>query len=307
MVAPLTAGARLALGRLHDAAGDTTRARVHYAVAAFVDPTGLAAARWKELGAPDPWSIAPEELVHPTARGPLRDALVALAPHILGLQPSEIDADPAPQWTDRLRAIVERATGQRELEACVVVDLPHDPAWVEPTRPPRLLLPRRILGDEPVARFAAARAMHALVSGVALVDGRPNDDVAALLRAAATLFLPDLRLPERGVAFAAFVRAWQAELSGVALAPEHLSEAEREHLEVVLAAAAVDSQAAAGAADYARAGRLSADRVALAATGDLRAALTALAATDATTPEARATALATPPLSDLIAFALAVT
>ena len=195
MLAPLAAGARLALGRLHDAAGDTTRARVHYAVAAFVDPTGLAAARYKEVGPPDPWSVAPEELVHPTARGPLRDALVALAPHILGLQPSEIDADPAPQWTDRLRAVVERATGQREFEACVVVDLPRDPAWVEPTRPPRLLLPRRTLADEAVARFAAARAMQALVSGVALVDGRPTDDVAALLRAAATLFLPDLRRP----------------------------------------------------------------------------------------------------------------
>ncbi|HEX6835979.1 MAG TPA: tetratricopeptide repeat protein, partial [Polyangia bacterium] len=306
-LAPAANGARLALGRLHDAAGDTARARVHYAIGAFVDPTGLAAARYKELGPPEPWSVVPEQLVHPRAIGPLREALVALAPHVIGLSPSEIDADPAPLWTDKLRAVVERATRMTELEACVVVDLPHDPAWAEPTRPPRLLLPRRTLADEAVARFAAARAMHALAAGVALIDGRGADDVAALLRAATLLFLPDLRAPERGVAFAAFVRAWQAELSGVALDPERLSEPERARLEVALAAAAVDSQAAARAADYARDERLSADRVALAATGDLRAALIALAPADATTPEARTAALAVPPLSELIAFAILAT
>ncbi len=312
--APVAAGARLALGRLHDAAGDTARARVHYAIGSFIEPTGLAAARWKDLGPPEPWSVAREELVHPRAIGPLRDALVALAPHVLGLSPSEIDADPAPAWTDKLRAVVERATGIRDFGAQVVVELPgalHGPSWAEPTRPPRLLLPRRMLADEAVARFAAVRAMHALAAGVALVEGRGADDVAALLRAAAALFLPDLRAPDRGVAFAAFVRAWQQELSAVAAESawvERLGEAERAHLEVVLAAAAaVDSQAAAGAADYTRAERLSADRVALAATGDLRAALIALAPTDAATPEARAAALATPPLSELIAFALAAT
>ncbi|MGZ3427522.1 MAG: tetratricopeptide repeat protein, partial [Polyangia bacterium] len=313
MATASAAGARLALGRLHDAAGDTARARVHYAVAAFVEPAGLAAARLRELGPAEPWSVAPDELVHPRALGTLRDALVALAPHVIGLPPSEIDADPTPIWTDKLRAVVERATGIAELEACVVVDLPgkhHGPAWVEPTRPPRLLLPRTTLADEAVARFAAARAMHALVAGVALVDGRSEDDVAALLRAAAALFLPDLRAPERGVAFDAFVRGWQAELSGIAgdsAGPNRLPEAERARLEVVLAAAVADPQAAAGAADYVRAELLTADRVALAATGDLRAALTALVSDEATTPEARAAALGAPPLSELLAFALSVT
>jgi len=158
-----------------------------------------------------------------------------------------------------------------------------------------------------VARFAAARAMHLVVAGVALVDGRAADDVAALLRAAAVLFLPDLRAPERGVAFSAFVRAWQAELSGVALDPEHLPEAERARLEAALAAAAVDSRAGTAAAEYARAERLSADRVALAATGDLRAGLVALAPADATTAEARAAALGNAPLAELLAFALAAT
>jgi hypothetical protein len=122
--------------------------------------------------------------------------------------------------------------------------------------------------------------------------------------------LPDLRAPERGVAFAAFVRAWQAELSALALDdtwPERLPEAERARLEVVLAAAVVDSQAAARAEDNARAERLSADRVALAATGDLRSALVALCPAAATTATERAAALTDSPLADILAFALSIT
>ncbi|MDB4970575.1 MAG: Tetratricopeptide 4 [Myxococcales bacterium] len=303
---PLVAGARLALARLHDAAGDIARARVHYAVGTFVEPASLAAIRLRELGPPEPITLPPEAIVHPDAIGPLHDAMAALAPLLMGLAPSEIDADPAPAWTDKLRAVVERATGSRELEAAVVVDL-RDPAWAEPTRPPRLLLARRTLADEGVARFAAARAMYALYAGVPLVEGRPPDDVAALLRAAAALFLPDLRAPDRGVAFAAFVRAWQAELAQLQLDPERLPEPARARLEVVLAAAVVDSRAAAAAADWIRAERLSADRAALAATGDLRAALTALAPSEGTGVAERAALLTTSPLGDLVAFALALT
>jgi hypothetical protein len=142
---------------------------------------------------------------------------------------------------------------------------------------------------------------------VSLVEGRSADDVSALLRAAAALFLPDLRTPDRGVAYAAFVRAWQAELSGLSFAPEHLPEAERARLEVALAAAVVDSQAVAGAEEWVRYERLTADRVALAITGDLRAGLAALAPASATTPEARAAALALSPLADLVAFAILIT
>ena len=202
----------------------------------------------------------------------------------------------------------QRASGRSDFEACVVVDLAHDPAWAEPTRPPRLLLPRRTLADESVARFAAARAMHALVVRRRRSStGARGEDVAALLRAAATLFLPDLRRPSAASRSPRSCAPGRRSCRASRSPPSTLGEAERGHLEVVLAAAVVDSQAAAGAADYARAERLTADRVALAATGDLRAALVALAPADATTPDARAAALAAPPLSDLIAFALAAT
>jgi hypothetical protein len=120
------------------------------------------------------------------------------------------------------------------------------------------------------------------------------------LRAAAALFLPDMRAPA-----GAFVKAWQAELSALQLNPDELPEARRSHLEMVLANVIVDSSAALAADHYARTERLSAGRAAFAATGDLRAALVALAPADAITTEARAMALAHPELADLVAFALA--
>jgi tetratricopeptide (TPR) repeat protein len=299
-------GTRLALARLHDAAGDTARARVHYAVAAFVEPTGLGAARLRELGPPEPFALGEDDAAHPSARGPLRDALVALAPLILGLQAATVDGDPAPAWVDKLRAVVQLASGVADFECAVVVDA-SEVAWAEPTWPPRLLLARRALADESVARFGAARAMHGLVAGVPLVEGRSPDDVAGLLRAAAALFLPDLRAPDPSGRGNAFVLAWQAELAALALDPEQLPEPQRSRLEMVLATAVVDSNLPAAATDYARAERLSADRVAYAATGDLRAALTALTPPAAAAPEARAALLTTSALAELIAFALART
>ena len=188
--APGAAGARLALGRLHDAAGDTARARVHYAIGAFVDPTRPRRPRaTRSSGRPSRGRSCPSSWCIRARIGPLRDALGALAPHVLGLSPSEIDADPAPQWTDKLRAVVERATRPdassrpASSSSCRTISRPG------PSRRGRRACSCRgaSLADESVARFAAARAMHALVAGVALVDGRGADDVAALLRAATAL------------------------------------------------------------------------------------------------------------------------
>jgi hypothetical protein len=177
-----------------------------------------------------------------------------------------------------------------------------DPAWAEPTRPPRLLLTRRALGDEAKARFAGARALFALRSGVPLIEGRSPEDCLALIRAAALLFLPDLRSARTGGG--AFINAWQAELVQMGLRPDALPEPERERLESVLAACLVDSTAGAAAAQYATRERLSADRAALIATGDLRAGLAALCPAHVTTAEERAEALAeAPALIELVGFA----
>jgi tetratricopeptide (TPR) repeat protein len=297
---PEDLGARLALARIHDQMSDLYKARVHYGVLAFVDGNGLGAHRLKELGPPTPLTVDAAELVHPSARGPLREALAALAPHVLGLPPSSTDADAAPAWTERLRPIAE-AAGIRDFEAAVVVHM-NDPAWAEPTRPARLLLLRRALGDEAVARFAAARALFALQSGVPLVEGRSPSDVLALVRAAALLFLPDLSASR--VDAGAFVHAWQAELVGMGLKPEQLGEGMRSHIEAALAACVVDSTASAAAAHYAVNERLSADRAALAITGDLRAGLVALCPVERESIGSRAEALAeVRPLAELVAFA----
>jgi hypothetical protein len=291
-------GARMAMARLYDQAGDERRARVHYGVLAFVEPNGLAGHRLRELGPSAPLEVDAEERAHPSARGSLRDALVALAPHLLGLQMTTTDADPAPEWTARLRPLAQQL-GIAVFEASVVVEL-KDPAWAEPTRPPRLLLARRSLGDEPVARFAAARAFHALAAGIPLVEGRSPEDVLSLIRAATLLFLPDLRARLDG----AFVHAWQAELMTIGFVPDRLPEDVRARLESVLAACLVDSTASQAAARYAQAERLSADRAAFLATGDLRAGLLALCPQEVTTAEARAEALSeVPAIVELLAFA----
>ena len=97
--------------------------------------------------------------------------------------------------------------------------------------------------------------MHALCSGIPLVEGRSADDVAALLRAAAALFLPDLRhLVASGGAFA---HAWHVELQALSLDPERLLPQRREAVESALAACVVDSSAPSRAADYCAAERLS--------------------------------------------------
>lgn len=296
---PEELGARRALGRLYDLSGDARRARLHYGVLAFVDPLEVAGTRLRAMGTAEPIDVPEELLVNPGARGPLRDALTVLGPLVLGLAPAPVEADAAPVWVERLRPVAA-AFGVHDFEAAVVLDL-ADPAWAEPTRPPRLLFARRALADEAVARFAAARALHVLHAGVSLVEGRAPDDVAALVRAAATLFLPDLApsLLRTGP----FVQAWQTELHAL-LRPEALPESQREHLEMVLAACVTDSAALAAGAEYAAAERHSADRVALARTGDLRAGLAALAPAEATTAKLRLTALReVPALVELLAFA----
>jgi hypothetical protein len=298
-------GARLMLARLYDGANDLERARLHYGVLTFIDPLGPAGTRLRELGPSsplEPFLEISEAMVHPSAAGPLRDALCVLGPLVLGLLPAPLDADAAPQWADRLRAVGARV-GVKSFEASVVVEL-ADPAWAEPTRPVRLLLARRALSDEGMARFAAARALAMLRSGVSLVDGRAPEDVAALIRAAGALFVPELATGLSSRSGVAFVSAWQAELTSLGVRPAALAPPDRQQAESALAALLTDPAAMMGALGYCAAERLSADRAALMATGDLRAALGALAPPEASNARARIMLLSrAPAIVELLKFA----
>ena len=79
----------------------------------------------------------------------------------------------------------------------------------------------------------------------------------------------------------------------------------RNHLEVVLAQVVLDASALTGSAAYCAAERLTADRMALGATGDLRAGLAALCPPDncGTAEERRASLTGHRAIADLLAFA----
>jgi hypothetical protein len=139
--------------------------------------------------------------------------------------------------------------------------------------------------------------LHALHAGLGLIHGRSTEDIAALIRGAAALFLPDLRTD------GPFVRAWQAELLAIGLRPELLPEPIRVRLEVSLANLLVDRTAAERAPAYADAERLTANRVAYAVTADLRAGLLALSPELADVAARERYVLEDPVLVDLIDFA----
>lgn len=204
-------------------------------------------------------------------------------------------------WAERLRP-VGAVFGLDRFEVAIAHDLldPAWPAWLEPSTPPRLLLTRHLLIDEAAARFATARALHALSAGLPLVEGRVPEDVMGLVRAAAQMF---------GVTTEAqgpFVSAWLTELGAIGLRPSSLPPPARARIEMTLRECLADRSALAAASAYCAAERLTADRVALAATGDYRAALVTLGPAEATTPASRARALLEhPPLSELLSWIMA--
>ena len=288
---------RLALAMLLEQGGQLARARVHLELISFIAPTPSVDARIATLGVPSLPEPSIDQVVAPAARGPLRDVLCDLGPLVLGLAVAPLDVEPTTEATQRI-APVASLFGYPKVEV-VLLDRLADPAWAEPTRPPRLLLQRRFSDDPRASRFAAARALHALHAGLGLIHGRSAEDVGALLRGAAALFLPDLRTD------GPFVRAWQAELLSIGLRPDALPEPVRMRLEVGLANLLVDRNAGANAPAYAAAERLTANRVAYVVTADIRAGLAALCPIGATDPAARERVLNDDPaIADLLAFAL---
>jgi tetratricopeptide (TPR) repeat protein len=289
---PTNLSYRLAAGRLRDLEGSLPIARLHYSVVAFVDPGGAIAERLNELGAPVPLRLPPETLVHPLALGPLRDALRALAPFTVGFPSRHLRSQPAPDWDALVRPIAQ-SVGVEVFTCGTAAEL-DEPAWVESSNPLRLVVAKRILSNERLVRFAAHRAFHAFRAGLVLLEGREEADLQAMLRAAAKLILPDVHLEGAGIP------AWAAELSALGLRPESIPVAQRDELELVLTSCILTPQALDFSA-YSAFERSSANRAALAATGDLEAALNALV-DDANSVEERIAALDDPEIQELLAF-----
>ena len=294
---------RYTLALLHEQGGRRLRARQQLELLSFLAPPS-APGETPDLytlvaalaSAPLPTPSA-DQVVALAARGPLRDVLSDLGPLALGLAVAPLEVEAAPE-VEALVAPVATIFGYPRIEVALLARL-ADPAWCEPSRPPRLLLQTRLASDPGAVRFAAASALHVLHAGLGLLQGRTVEDVASLLRAAAIIFLPDLR------ADGPFVRAWQAELGALGVRPDAIPEATRARLEMSLATLMSDRAAAEHARIYAEAERLTANRVAYVVTGDLRAGLEALAGLLAS--EDRVIALREDPaLVDLVNFALSL-
>ena len=293
---PSRIGARMAAARLAERMEDIARARAHLAVLAWVDPEGDAARRMAEL--PEPMlSPEPTEPVHPAARGPLREALRLLGPLTVGVGAPMPGAEPNPTWAARLFPLAT-VFGFEQIDAAVVEEQ-GEPVWAEPTAPARLLIRRDMLADEPAVEFGAARALHLLRAGVPVVDERAEEDLAALLSAAAALFDPALKIENP------LEQAWLAALRSLPFHPEAMPAERRDALSRALRSCAEPGVAASGPL-FCRAERFTADRVAFALGGDVGAALRALVP-DATShyvgKRARAVLLsAHDPVRELLAY-----
>ena len=252
-------GARLVRARLAEQAKELDRARLHYTVLAFADPSGPAAKHALTLGpAPPPTPAVGERRVD----SELAPALAALGPLILGLSPQLHDAEPLPDLRADM-APITNSFGFAGVDMAATDDI-DDPAWAEPSFPPRILVRRDLLADEPAVRFGIARALHLLRSGVSLITGRALEDLAAMLSAAATLADPARPLPSP------FANAWLEELRALAIVTATLpAEALARAADVNDLDERIDA--------YLATERLAADLAALRLTGDLAAALRALA------------------------------
>lgn len=312
-------GARQVLGRLSELREEPA-ARLHLAVLSYLLPGGYAAAQLDVLG-PLPPAVAPADLMPAAGRGPLRDALEVLGRHVLGLPTAPLPL--SPEVGLRLRPLAH-AMGFPRLDVAVVDELPGDECGrCDPSRPPRLRLPRRVAAAEggAQARFAALRALHLLLLGVPLVHARGAEDIAGLLRATARLLgLPPAPIPEVQDPLG---ESWAAELASLGISRDTFLPEERAALESALRLCQDVLLQPPDALQTALplfllAAERAAERHALLKTGDLRAALLSLAPPPAAPPATepaqapldgpravrdRLEALRRGPAAELIAFA----
>lgn len=287
---PSDLGVRLARARLAEHMGDQGRAELHYSVMAFVDPEGPVARHLATL--PEVPLPVPEP---PVRSDPLRSALGLLGPLVLGAVPPTEGAEPLPEWSQEMSPYFAHL-GFPDA-SCAVSDELGEPAWAEPTAPPRILVRRDMLEDGAAAQFAAMRALVLLHAGASLVQGRTPEDVAGLLLAASSVIGGNTPPPMP------YVSTWLGALRAIGIDRRSVP-VDRLVAAKLLAETARSEDLADRLDAFLTTERLAADRAALTLTGDIMAALRALApAGEGAPPRARALATA----AELRAFVELVT
>ena len=272
--------------------------RLYLAALAFLDPGGYADEKIDELGALPISEAALESAlaaVQPIseAQAPWLAAFGMLGRHVLGMQvPAQGSVSRVPAEVAERLLELGRSLGLPYIEVALVAQLEGDIAACDPTRPPRLRMAQALMKNEPEMCFAALRALHLLRAGMPLCERGGPDEMVALLRAAAALWLGGLAgIPrvEDIEEQSGREREWLATLRALALHPEHApsvlyeARAEAEAIQACLARLEKEPRCLAELwPALLSTMRLYASARALGQLGDLRAALRALFASAVT-------------------------
>lgn len=297
---------------------------LYLAALAFLEPGGYADEKLDEMGALPVPEVALEAALlavrpMPPEQAPWLVVFGLLGRHVLGLHVSPLPPNSAAgsELEEQLSEL-GRTLGLAGLEVALVDQLDGDPAVCDPTRPPRLRLLRALVKDGAQARFAALRALHLLRAGMPLCEWGGAEGMAALVRAAAALWLegtPGIPRVEDIQELLPREREWLGTLRALALHPEHapgvVYEARAEVEAIQSCLSLLDGQPNRLIElwpELLASARLEASARALGQLGDLRAALRALdrgaGAADAPAERRRRlAALRQGPLASLLAIA----
>jgi hypothetical protein len=210
----LNVPAAQALARLAERAGSQAQ-HVYLALLGFLDPGGAAEARLLAIG---PRPLLPLAQADPgnddgdDEEAPWLRALALLSRLLIGLPAASLPL--STEWGTRLLPLAQRlgfpalsvalvdelrtiddpllAMLERPASEAGVASLAEEPAQCDPTQPLRLRLRQKLTTDLGQAHFAALRALHLHSAGEPLLRWLDAADTAALLRAAAALWVPGI-------------------------------------------------------------------------------------------------------------------
>lgn len=202
----LQVGVLQALARQAERASAPSQ-HVYLALLAFLAPGGAAEARLAAVG-PRPLAAvaAPSEPADEEA--PWLRALALLMRLLVALPAADLPL--SPEWGTRLLPLAQRL-GIARLSVALVDELPGAdeplgralggtaavaepaPARCDPTRPLRLRLRRELTAELGQAHFAALRALHLYCAGEPLLHFLSAAELAALVQAAAALWIPGVK------------------------------------------------------------------------------------------------------------------